>query len=136
MSAGASVADAPRPAPPAVQRARAAALAALVGTMMLWALRELWLAPTGSGTLLVLVLPLALAWLGLWRHRMVTFRWLSLLLWLYFGLAVIRATTEAGIARWLAVAEVGLLLWLFAACVVYIRQRLHSPRPDAVEAEG
>jgi uncharacterized membrane protein len=126
--------DPPRPAPPAVQRARGAALVALVGVMALWAVRELWLAPTGRGTLVVLVLPLALAWLGLWRHRMVTFRWLSLLLWLYFGLAVIRATTEAGLTRWLAVAEVALLLWLFTACVVYIRQRLHSPRVDAEPA--
>jgi uncharacterized membrane protein len=121
-------AGAPVPAPPAVQRARGAALLALLGVMALWALRELWLAPTGSGTLLVLVLPLLLCAAGLWRHRMATFRWLSLLMWLYVGLAVIRATTEAGIARWLAVAELALLLWLFAACVVYIRQRLHSPR--------
>lgn len=121
----------PVPAPPAVQKARGAALLALLGVMALWVLRELWLAPTGSGTLVVLALPLLLCAAGLWNHRMVTFRWLSLLLWVYFGLAVIRATTEAGLARWLAVAELGLLLWLFTACVVYIRQRLQGPRVAA-----
>jgi hypothetical protein len=38
---------------------------------------ELWLAPTGSGTLAVKVAPLLLAVPGLLRHRMRTHRWLS-----------------------------------------------------------
>ncbi|MCE2916778.1 MAG: DUF2069 domain-containing protein [Rubrivivax sp.] len=119
--------------PPAVQRARLSAVLALVGTLALWLIRELWLAPTGSGSLIVLALPLLLCAAGLIGHRMVTFRWLSLLLWIYFGLAVIRATTESGIARGLAVVELALLLWLFTACVVYIRQRQGNARPAAGE---
>jgi uncharacterized membrane protein len=103
------------------------ALLSLIGLGLVW---ELWLAPTGSGTLALKVLPLVLALTGLLRHRMYTFRWLSLLLWLYVIEGLVRATSEQGLARWLALAELALCLVLFGACGAYIRRRL---RP-AVEA--
>lgn len=107
-----------------VRVARNAALAALAALVLLQATRELWLAPTGSGTLLVLTLPpLLLCVAGLLRHRMRTFRWLSLLVWLYFVLAVLRATTDIGLSQRLALAEVASCLLLFAASVLYIRRR-------------
>ena len=52
-----------------VRRARTAALAGLIGLIALGLAWELWLAPTGSGTLAIKVLPLVLCLLGLWRHR-------------------------------------------------------------------
>ena len=73
----------PVPAPPTVQRARALSLALLVGLIVLCLAWELWLAPSGSGTLAIKALPLLACLLGLLRHRMYTYRWLSLLLWLY-----------------------------------------------------
>lgn len=121
-----SSADAPLPPPAVVRITRAAALAALLALIALGLAWELWLAPTGSGTLAIKVLPLVLCLAGLWRHRMYTFRWLSLLLWLYFMEGVIRATTERGMSMALALVEIVLCVVLFACCSVYIRWRLRS----------
>ncbi|MFA6262696.1 MAG: DUF2069 domain-containing protein, partial [Bacteroidia bacterium] len=99
---------------PTVQATHAIALALLIGLIALGLAWELWLAPTGSGTLAIKVLPLVLCVFGLLRHRMYTFRWLSLLLWLYFAEGVVRATSERGPGRGLAVAEIVLCLLLFA----------------------
>ena len=119
--------DAPPPTPDGVVRAsRAVALIGLIGLIVLGLAWELWLAPTGSGTLAIKVLPLLLCLLGLWRHRMVTFRWLSLLLWLYVLEGLVRGTTERGLSQALAVIEVVLCLWLFSACTLYIRWRLRN----------
>jgi uncharacterized membrane protein len=124
--------SAPAPAPAAAtpdtltRRSRAAALAGLALLILLGLAWELWLAPTGSGTLAIKVLPLMLCLAGLLRHRMATFRWLALLLWLYFMEGVVRATSEGGTGRVLAILEVLLCLWLFAACTVYIRHRLRN----------
>lgn len=108
------------------RRSRTAALVGLVLLIALGLAWELWLAPIGRGTLAVKVLPLVLCLAGLLRHRMVTFRWLALLLWLYFLEGVVRATTETGVSQALAVGEILLTLWLFAACTVYIRHRLKN----------
>ena len=107
------------------------ALAGLLGLIALGLAWELWLAPTGSGTLAIKVVPLALCVLGLLRHRMVTFRWLSLLVWLYFMEGVVRATTEQGWSRALAVVEIGLCLLLFTSSALYIRWRLRHAAPAA-----
>jgi len=109
-----------------VRAMRAVALTGLLGLIVLGLAWELWLAPTGSGTLAIKVLPLALCVPGLLRHRMYTFRWLSLLVWLYFMEGVVRATTEQGLSRVLAVAEIVLCLLLFTASTLYIRWRLRN----------
>ena len=109
---------------PVVQQARALALAALIALIALGLAWELWLAPTGRGTLAIKVLPLVAGVAGVLRHRMYTFRWLSLLVWLYVAEGAVRASTEAGLARALALAEVALALLFFGASVVYIRRRL------------
>ncbi|MDE2564968.1 MAG: DUF2069 domain-containing protein [Burkholderiales bacterium] len=120
----------PRPGP-WVRLARAMALAGLVGLIGLGLAWELWLAPTGRGTLALKVLPLLPCVLGLLRHRMVTFRWLALLVWLYFMEGVVRATSEHGLGAALAVAEVALSLLLFAACALYVRVRLRAAPAEA-----
>jgi uncharacterized membrane protein len=122
--------SAPAGTPDAVVRlTRSVALVALLALIVLGLAWELWLAPTGSGTLAIKVLPLVLGVAGLLRHRMYTFRWLSLLVWLYFTEGVVRATTESGLSQALAAVEVLLCLVLFAACAVYIRWRLrHGAR--------
>lgn len=107
-----------------VRWSRRVALAALLGLVALGLAWELWLAPTGSGTWAVKVLPLLAALPGLWRVRMYTFRWLGLLVWLYFAEGVVRATTERGLSAHLALAQVLLSLLLFAACAVHVRWRL------------
>ncbi len=87
---------------------------------------ELWLAPTGRGTLAVKVLPLAFVLPGLWRDRLYTYRWTSLLVWLYFAEGMVRATSDRGLGAPLAALEVVLTLVLFAACGIHIRARLRS----------
>jgi uncharacterized membrane protein len=117
--------------PVAVAWSRAVAVfctLALIGLGLAW---ELWLAPTGRGTLAIKVLPLAFAIAGLSRCRMPTYRWLSLLVWLYFAEGVVRASTERGTSQMLAGAEIALSLALFVACVMHVRVRLRAPRPAA-----
>lgn len=123
-------------APPAVRRARslvAVTLALLVALGLAW---ELVLAPTGRGTWALKVLPLVLCAPGLWRHRLYTYRWLSLLVWLYVTEGLVRATSEGGLSQWLAGAEVALATLLFVLAVHYIRLRLpRRPRsPDPAPA--
>ncbi len=128
-------ASAPPATPDAVVRSmRLLALTGLAGLIVLGLAWELWLAPTGSGTWAVKVLPLTLAAVGLLRHRMYTYRWLSLLVWLYFMEGVVRATTETGLSQALAMGQTALTLLLFAACTLYIRWRLRNARRDEATA--
>jgi len=76
---------------------RALALAATMALCLLCLLWELWLAPTGSGTLAIKALPLVLPLAGLARMRLYTYRWMSLLVWLYVAEGAVRATSERGI---------------------------------------
>jgi uncharacterized membrane protein len=116
----------PRAADAVVRFTRAAAVTSLLGLIVLGLAWELWLAPTGSGTLALKVLPLLLALAGLLRHRMYTYRWLSLLVWLYFAEGVMRATSERGLSMVLATIEVLLCLVLFTACALHVRWRLRE----------
>jgi uncharacterized membrane protein len=109
-------------------RTRALAVACTLALVLLGLAWELWLAPTGRGTLAIKVLPLAVALAGLLKLRLPTYRWLSLLVWLYFAEGVVRATTEGGVSQALALAEVGLSLLLFGACAAHIRGRLRLAR--------
>lgn len=129
-----SASAAPRAPDGPTARARAAALALLLALIVLGLAWELWLAPTGSGTLALKVVPLALCLAGLWRHRMYTFRWLSLLVWLYFTEGVVRAVTEGGVSRALATAEIVLSLALFGVSAFYVRWRLRRGRELAAQA--
>jgi len=111
---------------PAVRTARALALAGLIALIALGLAWELWLAPTGRGTLALKVLPLVLCVAGLLRHRMYTFRWLSLLIWLYILEGLVRATSDAGLGATLAVFEIALSLFIFVVSGFYIRRRLRA----------
>lgn len=119
------------PLPSAVAWTRALAVASTLGLITLGLLWELWLAPTGRGTLALKVMPLALAISGLSKCRMTTYRWLSLLVWLYFGEGAVRASTERGMSGALAYIEIGLSLTLFLACVGHIRTRLRGAKAPA-----
>ena len=112
---------------------------------------ELWLAPTGRGTLAVKALPLLAAPLGLWRYRLYTYRWLALAIWLYVLEGLVRSTSESGpgqwlalgpdsgmmmqanvkslnVDQWLALGEVLLGVVIFTACTAQIRQRLAAAK--------
>jgi uncharacterized membrane protein len=100
-----------------------ASVLALIALGLAW---ELWLAPTGNRTLVLKVLPLVVPLVGLLKYRMVTYRWLSLLVWLYFAEGALRASSERGAAVPLALAEIVLCLVLFAACAMQVRWRLRK----------
>ncbi|HEY1132913.1 MAG TPA: DUF2069 domain-containing protein [Roseateles sp.] len=104
------------------------ALASVVALIVLCLAWELWLAPTGRGTLAVKVLPLLPAPIGLWRYRMYTYRWVALVIWLYVLEGLVRATSEGGLGQWLALGEVLLAIVAFTACTAQIRLRLAAAK--------
>ena len=104
------------------------ALVSLILLFVLCLAWELWLAPTGRGTLAIKAIPLVLPMLGLWRYRLYTFRWLSLMVWLYFAEGAVRATSEHGMAALLATGEVLLSVAIFVACAMQVRQRLAAAK--------
>src|SRR3989344_5900294 len=116
-----------------IQRLRAACVAALVALIALCVAWELWLAPLPGGTCALAwkALPLTLAVAGMLRHRLYTYRWMSLLIWLYFTEGVVRAVSDRGTSQWLAGVEVVLSTALFVGCLVYVRQRLKVLPPKA-----
>lgn len=114
---------APAPAAAVLEHVRLLAVGSLLALIVLGLAWELWLAPIGNRTLALKVLPLALALAGLLRLRMYTYRWVSLLVWLYFTEGVVRAASERGVVVALALTEVALSLLLFAACVLHVRRR-------------
>ena len=107
-----------------VQLSRWVAVASTLGLILLGLLWELWLAPTGSGTLAIKVLPLCIPLAGLLKNRMYTYRWVSLMVWLYFTEGVVRAWSDKAPGNWLALLEVLLCIVLFVACTAHIRLRI------------
>ncbi len=118
----------PAHAPSSVVWTRSVAVACVAALIALGLAWELWLAPTGRGTLALKVLPLLLPLPGLLKNRMYTYRWLSLLVWLYFAEGVVRATSERGTGALLATIEIVLCLVLFAACAAHVRWRLRNAK--------
>lgn len=87
---------------------------------------ELQLAPMrpGGTWLAIKVLPLCIPLAGLLRNRMYTYRWVSLMVWIYFVEGAVRAYSDRGLSARLALLEGALCLILFAACVLHVRMRL------------
>jgi uncharacterized membrane protein len=121
------------PASPATERAapdrvtaaiRVVAVASAVALIALSIAWELVWARLGHGTLVLKALPLVAALPGLLRHRMYTYRWLSLAIWLYVAEGLVRITDRPP-ADWCAGAEVALSVVLFVACAAQVRWR-HS----------
>lgn len=113
---------------PAVTQLRLAALLATALLALLCLAWELWLAPTGQRTLVIKALPLLAALPGLARHRLYTYRWLSLAVWLYALEGAVRGYGDAGLTGVLAWAEVVLAVVVFTACGLYVRARLRAGR--------
>ena len=110
------------------RRLAVGSLLALIALGLAW---ELFLAPLrpGGSWLVLKVLPLCIPLAGLLKNRMYTYRWLSLLVWVYFTEGVVRATSDRAPSAWLAMIEVGLCLLLFAACALHVRLRLKNAKP-------
>ncbi|ANY61997.1 DUF2069 domain-containing protein [Comamonas aquatica] len=101
------------------------AVGSLLGLIVLSVAWELWLAPLrpGGSWLVLKALPLCIPLAGLLKRRMYTYRWVSLVVWLYFTEGVVRAWSDTAPGRWLALVEIALCLLLFVACALHVRLR-------------
>ena len=112
----------------AVRLSRLLAVFSLLGLIALGLAWELWLAPLrpGGSWLALKVLPLCIPLAGLLKNRMYTYRWVSLMVWLYFIEGVVRAWGDRPPGNWLALLEVLLCVVLFVACALHVRLRLRN----------
>lgn len=106
-----------------IRLAQAGASASLVALIALCIAWELWLAPlrTGGSALALKALPLLLPLPGVLHGRRYTYQWSSVLILAYFIEGVVRAWSERGASRLLALAEIGLCLAFFASALCYAR---------------
>lgn len=126
----------PSSVPRHVHATQALTVAGVLALMALCVAWELWLAPLRpGGTLLALkALPLALPLAGLLKRRMYTYRWLSLMIWLYCTEGLVRVTSDAAPSSYYAWAEVLLCLLIFTACTLHIRLRLKDAKASTAGA--
>ena len=117
-----------------IEMTRWLALGSLGGLIVLGLAWEMWLAPIrpGGSLLALKVLPLCIPLAGILKNRMYTYRWVSLMVWIYFTEGATRAWSERPPGNYLAMLEVLLCLLLFTACALHVRIRLkNSPAPAA-----
>lgn len=119
-----------------IEMTRRLAVGSLIGLIVLGLAWEMWLAPIrpGGSLLALKVLPLCIPLAGILKNRMYTYRWVSLMVWLYFTEGAVRAWSDRAPGNYLGMIEVVLCLMLFAACALHVRVRLkNAPRPAAEE---
>lgn len=95
----------------------------LVGLLFLCLAWELWLAPLrpGGSMLALKALPLLLPLFGILRGKRYTHQWTSMLALAYVTEGLVRAASDQGMSRGLAVAETVLAMLLFAGCLGHAR---------------
>jgi uncharacterized membrane protein len=122
------------PLTPTVNLTRYLAVGSLLGLIVLGIAWEMWIAPLrpGGSSLVLKVLPLFIPLAGLLKNRMYTYRWVSLMVWLYFTEGVVRAYSDRPPSSYCALLEVLLCLTLFAACAMHVRVRLRDAKAAAL----
>ena len=120
-----------------IEMTRRLALASLGGLIVLGLAWEMWLAPVrpGGSLLALKVLPLCVPLAGILKNRMYTYRWVSLMVWIYFTEGVVRGWSDRPPGNYLGMIEVVLCLLLFAACALHVRVRLNNAPALATVAE-
>ena len=95
----------------------------LVGLLFLCLAWELWLAPLrpGGSMLALKALPLLFPVFGILRGKRYTHLWTSLLSLVYVAEGAVRAFSDQGASRTLAMAEILLATLLFAGCLGHAR---------------
>ena len=117
----------------AVESTRWLATGSLLALIVLCLAWELVLAPLrpGGSWLALKALPLCIPLAGILKNRMYTYRWVSLVIWLYFTEGVVRGWSDKPPSQWLAWAEVALCLVLFTACTLHVRLRQRNAKAAA-----
>ena len=111
--------------PALLQAAASATLIALVFLCLLW---ESVLSPIrpGGSLLMLKALPLLLPLFGILRGKIYTYQWAPLLVLGYFCEGIVRAWSERGHARSLAMVEIALSLVFVVIATLYVKA---SSRP-------
>jgi uncharacterized membrane protein len=106
-----------------LRRLNISASASLIGLTFLCLAWELWLAPLrpGGSMLALKAVPLLAPLFGVLRGRRYTYQWAAMLVLLYLIEGLVRATTESGSNRILAVLETLLALTFFFSAIFYAR---------------
>ena len=116
--------------PAGVDLTRWMAVCSLLGLILVGLAWELSLAPLRSGGSwwAIKVLPLCIPLAGLLKNRMYTYRWVSMLVWLYFTEGVVRAWGDAWPSNALAGVQTLLCITLFVACAMHVRIRFKAAK--------
>ena len=112
------------------QRVALFALLALTLLCVGWELAWAPIKPGGSW-LALKALPLALPVAGFLKRRLYTFRWVSLIVWLYFIEGVVRAYSDPAPSCQLAEVEILLCLVLFLSCALHVKYRFKAAKEQA-----
>jgi uncharacterized membrane protein len=139
-SAPASAAVEPTELAPRGRCAWAATLA-LVALIMLTVAWERWLAPLrpGGSALVLKALPLVCALPGVWRRKLYTLQWASMLVLLYLAEGIVRGMTDGGLSARLGWAEVALATAFIGCALAYLapfKRAARARRRHADETEG
>ncbi len=112
------------------------AVGSALGLIVLGLFWELMGAPLrpGGSWLALKVLPLCIPLAGFLKNRMYTYRWVSLVVWLYFTEGVVRAYSDRAPSSYFAAGQVVLCLALFVACVLHVRVRQANAKAMALPA--
>lgn len=97
--------------------------ATLILLIVLCTVWELWLAPLrpGGSMLVLKALPLLLPLFGILHGRRYTYQWSSMLILAYLAEGLVRATSDPGPSRHVALAEVALATVFFVTTVAYAK---------------
>ena len=127
-----------QPTTPSVHMTRWLAVGSLLALILLALAWELLLAPLrpGGSWLVLKALPLCIPLAGLLKNRMYTYRWVSLVVWLYFIEGVVRAWSDKAPSSYLAMLEIALCVTLFVACTAHVRLRQANARAHAAMADA
>ena len=99
------------------------AVVSLVLLILLCVAWELVLAPLrpGGSWLVLKVVPLLLPLRGVIKRDLYTMQWASMLILLYFGEGIVRATSDRGMSASLGWVEVALTTLFFVGAILYLR---------------
>lgn len=97
---------------------------------------EWWLAPLrpGGSALVLKAVPLVLALPGVWRQRLYTLQWASMLILLYFTEGVVRGWSDRGLSAPLGWLEVVLSVVFFVCALTYVAPFKRAAKRAASQA--